>query len=99
MEALPDPTCEGSMIDFRLRKKDHVLIFANLNHPSQRQNLTVRTNTDNGRSWTEGKLIEAGSTAYSDLVIDQHNHVGILYEQGDYTRIVYRSFRYKWLKE
>jgi sialidase-1 len=36
-------------------------------------------------------VICAGSSAYSDLVIQQDNRVGVLFEKDNYTKIMYNS--------
>ncbi|SOD92133.1 sialidase family protein [Spirosoma fluviale] len=94
---LPDPVCQGSMINYQPRRGQSVLLFANANSQTSRINLTVRVSRDNGKSWSAGKTIYAGSSAYSDLVIQQDNRVGVLYEKDDYTNITYACFRYDWL--
>ncbi|WP_037326202.1 sialidase family protein [Runella zeae] len=103
MKDLPDPICQGSMIEYRPAKGKSVLLFSNLNHQSKRANLTVRVSHDNGRSWSAGKEIYGNPStyedpaAYSDLVVQQDNKIGVLYEKNDYTQVVYALFSYEWL--
>lgn len=94
---LPDPVCQGSMLDYQPRRGKRVLLFSNLNHPKSRENLTVRVSTDDGKSWSAGQVIYSGPSAYSDLVIQQDNNIGVLYEKDKYARIVYHRFSYDWL--
>ncbi|SOD96770.1 sialidase family protein [Spirosoma fluviale] len=94
---LPDPVCQGSMIDYHPRRGAAVLLFSNLNSQTNRANLTIRVSRDNGKSWSVGKSIYAGSSAYSDLVIQSDGRIGVLYEKDNYTRITYARFRYDWL--
>ncbi|GAB2551717.1 sialidase family protein [Spirosoma aerophilum] len=94
---LPDPVCQGSMITYQPRRGQSVLLFANANSQTSRSNLTVRVSRDNGKSWSAGKSIYAGSSAYSDLVIQQDGTIGVLYEKDQYTNITYARFRYDWL--
>lgn len=91
--SLPDPVCEGSMIDYR-QGSTTTLLFANLNSQTKREKLTIRTSPDDGKTWSAGKEIYAGSAAYSDLVVQQDGAVGILYERDNYTTIVYASIPY-----
>ncbi len=88
---LPDPVCQGSMLQFTNSKGQHVLLFSNLNHTSQRENLTLRISYDDGKTWPISRVICASSAAYSDLVIQQNKQIGILYEKDNYTKIVYEN--------
>ncbi|GAB4036234.1 sialidase family protein [Spirosoma gilvum] len=94
---LPDPVCQGSMIEFRAPDKRHVLLFSNANSQTKREKLTVRVSQDDGKSWSVGREIYAGSAAYSDLVIQQDSQIGVLYERDNYTSIIYAHFPYNWL--
>ncbi|MVM42062.1 exo-alpha-sialidase [Spirosoma sp. HMF3257] len=94
---LPDPVCQGSMIDYQPRSGQNVLLFSNANSQTSRTNLTIRVSKDEGKSWSAGKSIYAGSSAYSDLVIQQDSTIGVLYEKDKYTKITYARFRYDWL--
>jgi len=103
MTDLPDPICQGSIIDFQPKKGQKVLIFSNNNSQTQRDKLTVRVSFDDGKSWSTGKEIYGAAksyedpSAYSDLVVQQNNALGVLYEKNDYTQIVYAQFSYDWL--
>ncbi|WP_379845127.1 sialidase family protein [Larkinella bovis] len=94
---LPDPVCQGSLIDYQPRRGKRVLLFSNLNHQTSRENLTIRVSTDDGQRWSGGKTVYSGPSAYSDLVIQQDGQIGILYEKDKYAKIVYQSFSYDWL--
>ncbi|RAJ99897.1 sialidase-1 [Larkinella arboricola] len=95
--ALPDPVCQGSMINYRTPAGKPVLLFANPNSPAKREKLTVRVSTDDGKTWSAGKEIYSGSSAYSDLVVLSDNMIGILYERNDYTLINFAYFSHDWL--
>nr|WP_184173729.1 sialidase family protein [Rhabdobacter roseus] len=94
---LPDPVCQGSMINYRTPAGQSVLLFANLNSQTKREKLSVRTSTDDGRTWSAPKEICGGSSAYSDLVVLQDNTIGILYERDEYSRINFAHFPFHWL--
>ncbi|RRB04366.1 sialidase family protein [Larkinella rosea] len=96
---LPDPVCEGSMIDYQPSRRKTVLLFSNPNSPKTRTNMTVRVSTDDGKTWSGGKEIYSGSSAYSDLVIQKDGTIGIVYEKDRYSKIVYTHFSYNWLIE
>lgn len=94
---LPDPVCQGSMLDHRLPNGQWVLLFSNLNSPTKREKMTVRVSTDDGKTWSAGREIYSGSAAYSDLVVQADGQIGLLYEKDNYTMINYARFRYDWL--
>lgn len=90
---LPDPVCEGAMISFQQPNGKRVLLFSNPNSESKREKLTVRASADNGKSWTLVREIYAGSSAYSDLVIQQDGQIGVLFERDNYSVIAYTAFQ------
>ena len=95
MKDLPDPVCQGSIISFAPKKGQPVLLFSNANSQTKRENLTVRTSTDDGQTWSAGKVIYPGLAAYSDLVIQKNGDIGVLYEKDGYKRIAYARFGYE----
>lgn len=94
---LRDPVCQGSLINYRSPGSRPVLLFSNLNHADNRENLTVRVSDDDGQTWSTGKTIDTGSAAYSDIVVQGEGQVGVLYEKDDYTKITYTYFPYSYL--
>lgn len=92
---LPDPVCEGSLLDLRMGKG---LAFSNAADTLNRNRLTVRISYDGGMHWQKNRLVEAGvpatgkdQTAYSDLVELRRNLLGVLYERDDYRQIVFTT--------
>ncbi len=95
---LPDPVNEGSMINYRTGGGKNVLLFSNANSQTKREKMTVRVSQDDGKSWSVGREIYAGSAAYSDLVVQQNGRIGLLYEKDNYTKSCMRnSFMTGWL--
>jgi sialidase-1 len=90
---LPDPICEGAMISFRKSDGKQVLLFSNPNSETKREKLTVRASVDNGKNWTIVREIYAGSSAYSDLVIQRNGQIGVLFERDNYSVIAYTAFQ------
>jgi sialidase-1 len=86
---LPDPACEGSMIAYAPPKGPPVLLFSNAANTRERRDLTVSVSRDNGRSWPKHTLIDAGPSAYSDLVALPGARLGILFERGNVGGIVF----------
>lgn len=84
---LPDPVCMASLI----RHPSGALIFCNAAHPKQRVALTVRQSTDDGRTWTAGKVIEPGGAMYSSLTVLRDGSIGVLYESAADKGLVFAS--------
>lgn len=99
MKDLPDPVCQGSIISFQPKKGKPVLVFSNANSQVKRENLTLRYSTDDGLTWSAGKVVYPGPAAYSDLVIQENGNIGVLYEKDDYKRIAFAQVAAKWLME
>lgn len=94
---LPDPVCQGSMVNYRTANGQNLLLFSNANSQTKREKITVRVSQDNGINWSMGREIYAGSSAYSDLVVQHDGRIGVVYEKDNYNRIVYAQFSYDWL--
>lgn len=83
LKALPDPTCQGSLLSVPLPGygKD-VLLFSNPDTSTMpRRNMTLKASLDDGRSWTSSLLYDARSSCgYSDVCPIDATHAGVLYE-------------------
>jgi sialidase-1 len=73
------------------------LLFANPTGPG-RSNLRVRLSLDEGKTWTEGKLVSSGSAAYSCMARLPDGRVGIVYERNNYQQISFSVFPVNWLE-
>jgi sialidase-1 len=87
---LPDPVCQGSMLNYRDQNGKKWLLFSNLEHQSKRQNLVLKASADEGKTWQLVQVICEGSSAYSDLVVQKNGQIGVLYERDNYSQIVYQ---------
>jgi sialidase-1 len=101
---LPDPICQGSILPIAQKKKAFTLAFSNAADTKNRDNLTIRISKDDGRSWPISIPIDNGAsagespkdfTAYSDLVLVDSKHIGIVYERKDYSQIVFKKIKWK----
>lgn len=83
--SLVDPSCNAVIIPYT-RKADGYdkdrLLFCNASSFQGRKNLAVRISYDEGRSWSKGKVVDLGPSAYSDMTILEDGSIGILYEPG-----------------
>lgn len=86
---LVDPGCNGTVIRYTSKADGYQknrLLFSNASSAKERKNLAVRISYDEGKTWSEGKVITTGTAMYSDLTICSDGSIGILYEPGDGVR-------------
>jgi len=98
---LPDPVCEGSILNIGVKKRKQMLAFCNAADTLRRDNLTLRISYDEGLSWKKNILIEKSPdgkkdfTAYSDIVKLDKRSIGVLYERNGYAEIVFTAVNWK----
>jgi len=95
---LPDPVCEGSLLNIGADHGRNILAFCNAADSLYRNSLTLRISIDEGISWKYNYLVEQmdgtlrkDATAYSDIALIHSGSVGILYERNRYTEIVFTA--------
>lgn len=89
-----DPGCNGSILRYTSIEggyEKNRLLLCHANSASGRKNLVVKISYDEGRTWTEGKVIDPGPAAYSSLTICKDGTIGVLYEPG-YSAIRFARF-------
>jgi sialidase-1 len=91
---LPDPICEGSLINVEYKKR-HFLFFSNAASQTNRERMTITVSLDDGRTWPSSFLVDAGPSAYSDMVHIRSKKIVLLYEKGSEGGIVYRIIQVK----
>lgn len=99
---LIDPGCNGSIIRYTSIGdgfKKNRLLFSNAKMKKGRKNMTVRISYDEGQTWSEGKTIYSGGSAYSDMTILENGDIGLFFEQDEYTKNPFVSFSLKWLTD
>lgn len=84
---LPDPICEGSLLNIGTKRGKSILAFCNDADTVNRDSLTLRISFDEGKTWKKKFLIEPKGTAYSDIVKMSPREIGVLYEADDYKEI------------
>ncbi len=89
---LPDPVCQGSILNYINNKGEHLLLHANPDSEAERCCLTVKVSRDEGGHWEKWLEIYRGSAAYCDLVQVDESSGGVLYEKDDYVRISFTRF-------
>lgn len=91
---LIEPACQASLIRY-----GELLVFSN---PAAitRTNMTVRVSRDEGRSWSDGKSLHSGPSAYSSLAALDAGQIACLFECGEksaYDEIRFRQFSLNWI--
>jgi sialidase-1 len=100
---LPDPVCQGSIINIGEYNGKSILAFANPADTIDRNNLTLRLSYNDGESWDHDLIIDKSTdtnkkknyTAYSDLVSLSQGSIGIIYERDNYSEIVFKAIKPK----
>ena len=89
-EALIDPTCNAAIIRYRHKRHD-LLLFSNA-ASAKRENLTLKSSSDEGKTWTTLESLHPGPAAYSTLLALRDGSIAVLYECGEtspYSRITF----------
>jgi len=71
----------ASVLRFKTPSTEYIL-FSDTDNPSDRRNVTIRSSTDFGKSWSAGITVYSGPSSYTDMVQIDTTSVGIAYEQG-----------------
>jgi len=98
--SLIDPGCNASFIRYTTINDGHDknrFLFSNANKSDARENMCVRISYDEGKTWTEGKSIYTGSSAYSSMTILKNGDIGLFFEKDDYQENIFVSFSLEWL--
>lgn len=100
--SLVDPGCNASFIRYTSVKDGadkNRLLFANAKMKNKRKNMSVRISYDEGKTWTDGKTIYAGPSAYSSLTILENGEIGLFFEKDEYTENAFTKFSLEWLTD
>jgi len=110
-DALIDQKCQASILRFTSEEtggKNRIL-FANPAHDLARVKMTVRLSYEgdddpdydeaDGLDWSYSRLIHDGFSAYSDMVVQKDDRIGLLYETDNYETLRYARFTLDWLTE
>ncbi|MFQ6096856.1 MAG: exo-alpha-sialidase [Armatimonadota bacterium] len=101
-ETLVEPVCQASVVRVPKAGPDGKSLFLFSNPAStERVRMTIRVSRDQCRTWSEGKVLHAGPSAYSDLCVLADGTIGCLYERGEaqpYERITFARFGVEWVE-
>lgn len=99
---LPDPVCEGTILNLDKKKGKQILAFCNAADTKQRNKLTLRISFDEGKTWSLSFPVdqdltgqESSFTAYSDIVKLDKRTIGILYERDNYSQIAFKTIQWR----
>jgi len=102
---LPDPVCQGSILNIGRKSVKNILAFCNAADTANRDNLTLRISYDEGKTWKKNILLakkpnsyldkRKDYAAYSDMVKLDKKRVGVLYEKDNYQQIVFTAVKWK----
>jgi sialidase-1 len=96
--------CMSSII--RYPKKKGVLLFSNPDSENipkyPRENLTIKMSKNDGKTWPVEKVLNPGSSAYSDLAVGDDGTIYCIYEtkvspKGKELKLVLKTFTLDWL--
>jgi sialidase-1 len=100
--SLIDPGCNASIIRYTSTKagadKNRIL-FSNAKMKDERNNMTIRISYDEGKSWTDGKTIYKGGSAYSSMSILANGDIGLFFEKENYQENVFVRLTLEWLTD
>jgi sialidase-1 len=101
-QTLADPGCNASIIRYTSVEDGHKknrLLFSNANDKEKRQNMTIKLSYDEGKTWTKGKTIYSGSSAYSSLTVLNNGEIGLFFEKDDHKENVFVKMSLDWLTD
>ncbi len=86
---VPDPACQGNILRLSTTADSdkNRLVHTNAASTSGRTHMTVRTSYDEGVSWSQSRLVYAGSGAYSAVARLANGDIGLLYEKDNHASI------------
>src|SRR5690606_4164669 len=77
---LVDPPCQAALLDIVDDGKFR-LLYSNP-ASNKRENITIQISHDEGRTWTKQTQVYSGPSAYTDMVMLNDEHIGIVFESG-----------------
>lgn len=99
---LIDPGCNASIIRYTSIKQGadkNRILFSNAKMIDERKNMTIRISYDEGKSWTDGKTIYSGESAYSSMSILENGDIALFFEKDNYQENVFVRLTLEWLTD
>lgn len=83
---LATPVSQGAITSFVDTEGRDRVLYSGESHPRARMVLSVRSSFDGGdtwQTWDEGRVVNWGNAAYSDLLVRSDNSLALIYETGE----------------
>jgi sialidase-1 len=99
---LTDPGCNASIIRYTSIEEGfekNRLLFSNANNKKKRKNMTIKISYDEGKTWTKGKTIYSGSSAYSSLTVLENEEIGLFFEKDGHKENIFVKMTLDWLTD
>jgi len=99
--ALIEPVCQASILSHQPRTESKPLLLFSNPASTKRERMTVRVSSDEGESWSAGRVLHTGPAAYSCLAELPDGMLACLYERGErhpYETITLARFSLHWLR-
>ncbi|MDP6722228.1 MAG: sialidase family protein [Pirellulaceae bacterium] len=103
VEALQTPVCQGNILRYSWREdadrggKSRILYCSPAGQG--RTHLTIHVSYDEGKTWPVNKLVHAGGSAYSNMIVLPNGKIGILFEKDGYQTISFTIVTLAWLED
>ncbi|NUM54676.1 MAG: exo-alpha-sialidase [Candidatus Hydrogenedentes bacterium] len=97
--ALVEPVCQAGCLRLDLEGGKPRFLFSNP-ASTKRERMTVRVSQDACETWSKGRVLHEGPSAYSDLSELSDGTIGCLYERGKkgpYESVYFARFSLGWL--
>ena len=96
---LIEPTCQASILRYSFGNGDkNVILFSNPASSENRERMTVKISNDDGKTWNFSRLVRKNTSAYSCLVRQADDNIGLLYETTN-GNLTYARFNLEWVKQ
>lgn len=92
---LVESKVQASIFRYGEYEGEEMILYANPAVPIGRTHMTIKTSFDDGKTWSNSKLIYSGQSAYSSLTKLPNGNIGLFFEAGDdkrYERMTFVSF-------
>lgn len=95
---ISSPVVQNSALRFAATDQgdpQNILLYSSPANPTSRRDMTILMSFNEGATWTNNMLIDAGPAAYSDLIKLDNTTAGVLYEAGAssaYEEIIFAVF-------
>ena len=98
--SLPTPQCFSSVVAYDDHKNPYTLIYAGCTSKTHRTHVSVFFSTDDGRTFSAPKLLDAERGGYTELAVDPKNHLILVLYENDFGKTDHLAvFNYDFLAQ